>query len=471
MKNRKIRLIEYLKSLDSKELNRFSKLVSATYFNDHEGTKAAFGNIYYCISNKKSINRKTIFEAVYPNESYDSQKVSNILTYLMRLFETFIQDEYQPQLDFSKLSLLSFLAEKRLDTYFDRTAAAFHVEDKHPITSFYTYQFIEQYQLDKRKRTDFQSLQQSNMALDAFYFKEKFKAGCRMLSYKNVVSGEFNFMLFDQFEEQLKSMDDLLNNHLLLKLYFLSYQMIKYDTPEIYQEIKTLLIHTDQKLDIEEQKDLYGYLQNFTIKQINKGNREFLSELFDIYMKMLENGVIYTDGYLSEWKYKNIITAGCRLNKMEWTRQFIEDYKERIKPSSRENAYKFNLASYYNFIGNHNETLNVLRDVQFSDIYYHLDTNVLLIKTYFALDEHELLLNLLDTFRIFILRNNKVSTYQKKLYKNLIKYTRQLSLLESKRAVLSSKEYEREKLKVYQQVSSRKNTIAIDWLLGVSGSS
>lgn len=466
MKNRKIRVIEYIKSLNPKELNQFSKLIKASYFNDHQGTKDAFKYIQKCIKKGDIITRDGIFNSVYGDETYDSQKVSNILTYIMRLFETFIRHKHQPQFNFEKINLLSFLAEKELDQYFDREASSFESENEHPISSFYTNQYIEQYQLNRKKRTDTKSLLHSNSALDAFYLKEKFKIGCKMLSHKNVISNEFNFILFDGLEQQLDALHSLLEQNIFLKLFFLSYKMIKYDEPEIYKKIKPLI--NSKEIDIDEKKELYGYLQNFTIKQINKGNREFLNDLFEIYKEILENGVIYSDGYLSEWRYKNIITAGCRLNKMEWTKNFIEDYKDKLKPERKENAYKFNLASYHNFNGNHNETLNVLRDVEFSDIYYHLDTNVLLIKTYFALDEHDLLLNLLDTFRIFILRNNKVSTYQKKLYKNLINYTKKLSLLESKKLIINSSEYRNQKSKIHQQITSQKNTIAIDWLLEVS---
>ncbi len=466
MKNRKIRLVEYLKTLDSKELNRFSKLINSPYFNDHEGTKDTFEYIRECLKKGKTTTRVEIFNSVFSNEIYDSQKVSNILSYLMRLFEIFIKHEQESKFNFEKLNLLSFLADKGLEQYFDRETASFESENTHPISAFYTNQFIEQYQLNRKKRTDSKSLQQSNFVLDIFYFKEKFKIGCKMLSHKNVVSGEFNFTLFDNLEKQLESLPELLDKNILLKLFFLSYKMIKYDESEIYQKIKPLI--NSPEIEIEEKKELYGYLQNFTIKQINKGNRKFLNHLFEIYKEIIQNGVIYSDGHLSEWKYKNVITAGCRLNKMEWTRQFIENYKDKLKPSSRENAYKFNLAAYHNFNGNHNETLNILRDVQFSDIYYHLDTNVLLIKTYFALGEHDLLLNLLDTFRIFILRNNKVSTYQKKLYKNLIKHTKKLSLLESKKNTIKLSEYKSSKLKLHQQISSQKYTIAIDWLLEMS---
>lgn len=465
---KKIRVIECIKSLDSKELKQLTKLINSSYFNEHKGTKDAYNHIIVSIKKNKQLDREALHAVVFPNESYNSQRISNVLSYIMKLFEQFIVQHYSLHLDFSKLSFLTFLDEKGLDSYYNKEAIQATKEAGHPLLSFYTHQLINKRQADRKKRTKTQSLEHSNSALDFFYFKEKFKLGCKMLSQKNVISSDFNFQLFDELEKYFDQNSDNLLDYFPMKLYFISYKMIKYDDTQIYLKVKNEIRLNGETLDTEDRQEVYAYLQNFSIKKINNGHTDFLNELFQIYQEIIGNEVIFSKGYLSQWEYKNIITAGCRLKKIKWTRNFIEVYKDKLKLDSRDNAYKFNLASFYNTLGKHHDTLSVLRNVQFSDIYYHLNTNVILIKTYVALQEHELLRNLLDTFRIFVLRNNKVSSYQKKLYKNLIRYVRKLSLLEEKKTLISHFEYLEKKKHLHEQISSNKNTIAIDWLLEVS---
>lgn len=92
---------------------------------------------------------------------------------------------------------------------------------------------------------------------------------------------------------------------------------------------------------------------------------------------------------MSQWDYKNIVYLGLRLEEYSWVKNFIIKYNEELDPKTRKNAMSYNMAYYHFFLNNYDETLTLLRSVEFSDVYYHLDSKSLLMKTYYELEETE----------------------------------------------------------------------------------
>jgi tetratricopeptide (TPR) repeat protein len=171
---------------------------------------------------------------------------------------------------------------------------------------------------------------------------------------------------------------------------------------------------------IEELKDLYSYAINYCIRRVNQGAPEFLDELFKQYLKSLEAGTLMDDGYLSPWAYKNLIGVGLRLKKFDWTEDFIRQYNEKLVPDFRANALHYNLAELYYYKKDHDQALTHLNKVEFSDIYYNLDTKKMMLKIYFELDEIDALLSLLASFKMFLKRTKLISAANKVAYLNFV---------------------------------------------------
>ena len=69
-----------------------------------------------------------------------------------------------------------------------------------------------------------------------------------------------------------------------------------------------------------------------------------------------------------------------------------------------------------------------LQDVEFAELTYNLDSKVLLLATYFEVEEWPAMASLADSFRTFLNRHEKDITVAKKLrYSNFIKYIKKLS--------------------------------------------
>ena len=172
---------------------------------------------------------------------------------------------------------------------------------------------------------------------------------------------------------------------------------------------------------------------------------------------MLVNEIIIAEGKLPEWFFKNIAMIGLRLKEYDWIEKFIFDYQHFLPEDVRQNAVTFNLAQLYFYQKKYDKVIEQLRNVEYEDIIYNFNSKTLLIATYFEMEEIDVLYSLMDTFRTFLNRRKDVPEQRRKLYINLIKFTKKLTNIspKNKKALLDLK----------QEVLETKNVASMNWLL------
>ena len=183
---------------------------------------------------------------------------------------------------------------------------------------------------------------------------------------------------------------------------------------------------------------MYNQYKNYCLIRINQGDQAFLDKLFELYQYQLERGLLLEEGVLSEWNYKNIVAAGIRLRQFEWVRKFIEDYKDSLTPEFKDNAYRFNLASYHLAMEEHHEAMLLLREVEYSDLRYNLGAKTMLLQSYYELQEYEPLVSLTESFRQVLMRDKTMSENFRKGYYNLFRFTRKAAYLRSRLEYLTA---------------------------------
>src|SRR5690606_395416 len=100
--------------------------------------------------------------------------------------------------------------------------------------------------------------------------------------------------------------------------------------------------------------------------------------------------------------------------------------KEKLAPKYRENAFTYNLAWLHFFRGEFRKTLRLLSNVEYMDVYYILDSKILLLKTYFVLEDADGFYSLADSFYVYLRRNALISSYQKPICLNFVKFAKKL---------------------------------------------
>lgn len=470
-------LIKIIKTFSRKEMTRFWEFAHSPYHNKHGEVRllTEYLNKVYPDFGEKKTNRNVLFGKLFPGEKFDQKRLALLFTYTLRLLEKFLSVEQLKSEDFhEKLYLLRRLRSKELFAFYDKKLPETErILRKKQSDGQNTYESV--FQLANEKDLYFNQLyrneHQRNLTekqrmFDLFYFSEKLKDACEMKLRSRILKMDFDLKMLKEVLEETENPENDFSKNAAIIVYSSIYKMLITPETSAYFETFTIIKQYEHRFPVSELQNIYNNLQNYCIRQINLGNQHFLKEVFKIYQFQLEKGWLLVDEFLPEWHYINIVTTGLRLEENDWVFKFIEEYKNLLKPPVVENAYSYNLASYYYNIKQFDKVLDLLIKVEYTDIRYNLTAKALLMRTYFDLDEEEAFLSLTDAFRQFLKRNRLISEFQKRGYYNLIKFARKVFQIKSSIG-FDSKEKLREDLKkLMSETEKSEGIFNQSWLEG-----
>ena len=469
------KLVKNLKKLDGKTRQRFKVYVNSPYFNQHKKTKTLLQYIYrHLDKNEQKLDRHLTFQKLFPGEPFSEQLLFNTMSSLKKLLHSFLaQQQYESRPFTEELYLLEYAyyhnqfdlltnrakhLDRQLSNYPFRDSDHYHARFRYLNTMAY-------YQVHHEDRSKTELLQALNDKLDRYYILEKLRHSCQLVTNELLINSQFEFSFLDEVLAYYRKEQDRFSEDLSIHLYYTILMSLREDeNPTHYQELKHLLKEKISHFSPREQSDLYSYANNFCVRQINKGYRDFQKELFELYQEGLTNGLIFTNGLLNEWNYKNITVLGCILGEFEWTERFLETYKERLPEKPRENSYNYNMAHLNYSKRNYSEALDHLLLVRFSDVKYHLNYNNLLLATYYALGDTEALISLLDTFRIYVIRNRKMTVDLKKQYTNFLRYAKKLTQIKQLPKSYGGTSKQEKFAALFLQIRQAENMVNRYWL-------
>ncbi|MEM6379640.1 MAG: hypothetical protein AAF705_15665, partial [Bacteroidota bacterium] len=281
-----------------------------------------------------------------------------------------------------------------------------------------------------------------------------------------LMNAKYDWTLLDDILKYLQDNTDQFKADSSIHLYYTILMSLRSsEDNHYYLRLKSMLVENVDQFSQLEKEDLYNFTNNYCIMQINRGKSEYQEELFELYQQGLESQVIYQNDILTEWNYKNIATLGAKLKRFDWTERFINEHKDKLPESQRENAYKYNLAYLYYTKGKYYDVLSNLLHVQYTDVKYHLSSSFLLLRTYYKLQDTEAMLGLIDTFRIYVLRNNQMTSDQKKSYINFLRLAKKLVLLKHQYHAFSKSEVRQKLADLREKVLNTENVINRYWLV------
>jgi len=431
------KLIQILRTLNKKEVSAFEKYISSPFFNVNKQVNKLFFILkpLHPEYGQKSILREKICKKTFEGEPENIQKLRYIMTDLTKLLEDFLAyREYDKQAISKKHLLLKSLNKRDLHKHYKQhLEEAYTLQEKNPfkdISYYYSQVLLEEdaYILSsvKKHRAIDSSLQNVVDNIDRHYLSKKLKYACEIINRQNILSAEYNLPFLEATIEFLKkhSFEDVP----AIAIYFQILLTLRESKKEQhYKKLKLLLTQHIDKFPQAELNDMYVFAQNYCIKQINVGNTDYLHELFDNYKILLEKKIIFDGKYIPQFDFKNIVTVALRLEEYDWVQDFILQNKINLRPDFRKNAINYNLARLHFSRKEYSGALKLLLAVEFTDVYYHLDSKALLLKTYYELDDIEPLFSLISTFKVYLRRNKLISDYQRTIYNNLIKFVNKLT--------------------------------------------
>ncbi len=460
--------ISLLKMLRSWDLIDFEKFVSSPFFNKNQNLLKLFSTLKKEHPNyhPDNIKKEKIFKKVFGNQKFDERKLRYLSSDLSKLLEEYIIYKSLKKDSFTqKTYLLKFYALHGLNKQYSQVEEELKKELTQTSlrdSDFYFKTFV----LDEIKynhtlinslRELDNNLQQLVNNLDYFYLSKKLKYTCEMLNRERILNINYEKHFYQEIKQLLEitNFEKIPSVEVYKDIFFM---YIKEKKSEMhYEYLISKLDNFSNSFSKEELTDLYLFAQNYCTQQINLGNGVYLNKIFDLFQKMLELELVFENGYIKPNLFKNIVTAGLRLEKYEWTENFIYEYKNRLEPRFMDNAFTYNLAWLHFAKKEYKKTLRLLSSTDYMDVYYLLDSKTLLLKTFYELNEYEPFYALCDSFYVYLRRNDTVSESKISLYKNFIRYIK---------AMMKAKEDGKkpsEKLK--DEIRTAKNSVDTPWLL------
>lgn len=420
----------------------------------------------------EQINKPVIHKAIYGKGPYEELRLNNLISDLVQLLYDYLSYLQLEQRETQKKALLlEALQSRGLYEQIPRQAKRYQkIQEKQPYRnqtyfwdSFLLYEELDQLSLSSGKRGYDVNLQRKNDMLDTFYACSKLSIACDMTSRNTVVNAGYQCFFLEEIIAEYRARPDL-HNQPVLQVYYKTLEMLQQQEETAhYFQLKELLDQHWRLFPARELRILYHYALNYGVKKINSGRREFYREILELYKILLEKKIIFKEGYLTQWTYINIVTAGIRLKEFNWTEEFINQYRSSLHPTEEHNVYTYNLAALYYAREDYTSALQLLHDVEFTDAFYHLSAKIIQLKSYYDLQETEPFFSLAEATRIYITRNRQLSEYQKRSNANFLKLATRLLQLRLRSSGMTQKEREQQTQRIHQQLES-KNVANKGWI-------
>lgn len=458
------KLFNLFESLNSAEKRSCSKLINSPFFNQKEDIT----QLWNWLMKRKQQKKRDIptaqeaFKLIYPKSVYKDAKWRHLQSQLIALIEkSLVQKQLQDNPIQADLQLASIYGQKNLPLHlahvFRRTAERIAQLPKDRNYYYYHYQLEwEKYAaIESTERGGKKNLENIETSMDVYLISSKLRLACVMEAHKTVSNIEYDTTFLTLILAYLEG-------HSMLKipaigLYYYCYKSLSSGTESDFRAFRKTLEQQEEDIPNEERMVFLLLAINYCIKQLNSGNQRYILEALELYQIGLQTKILFSEGYLSRFAYKNITALALKLKRFDWVEIFIDQYATRLKTEYREANRNYNLARLYFTQKEFKKAMPLLAQVDDSDLLLKLDSKVMLLKMYFEMEEYNALDNLMTSFRILLLRKKKIIGYHQQHYLNMLRFFRKMIRLNP---------YDKEAVERFKmEVTNHSSVIEREWIL------
>ena len=423
------------------QTNEWDELIRFISFHSPRIRKDVFFVLDVIRKNDKNLtglNRKEIHRQAFPMDEFDDKRIRYILTDINKfIFDYFSYKQLMANSAERNALLLSELANRNCKKTFEKT---YNSQLKRlnesgradSDTLYYRYQLHAlkaKAELGSGKRSS-DVFEESSLYLDNYFVAKKLQISAEKINLNYILKKEWNDPFLETILEQIDL--GLFDSSPYIKLYRLIIESLTDQKNEaVFEKLKAQVPELIGRLPETELSDLYQYLLNYCIRRINAGRLSFQDELLAVYRSALDHGALFTDGRISQWDFKNVVTIALRTKQIAYAREFIYTYKPSLPADQRTNAIAYNLANLHFAEQDYRSAIKQLQLVDLDDVFYRLDARSILLKSYYELNDTDALHYHATAFRTMLNRNRRISDHQRTLYLNLIKHTLALTKVAS----------------------------------------
>lgn len=436
------KLVSLLQTFTKYELNRFRKFLLSPYLNDQEDLTRLFEIVNEALRKDEAslseLGKEAVWKALYPKERYDDVHLRRLASDLTQAALRFLVEEARKQDPLAEALELQKVLEK---SELQKHLAGVERQIKKQLESaegqsawYYLAQFrLHWNQYNRASKvvatTDFmEKLLPADQSLECFYVVQKLKFYVAWLIFRGFRSTEQELEVIPGFWEHIRQPQ--FETVPLVSIY--QDVILCLTEPNEEGHFKNLMAHLEKfasKLAKVDLRECYQIAQSYCAFKLNQGRIDYYPIFFRIIQSVIELGILLENSQLSEGDFKNIVTVSLGSGEYDWAEKFIEEYSIYLPSGIRENARTFNLAYLFFHQKKYSKVIELLRNVEYSDVAYALGAKLILLQTYYESGEYLAMDSLIDSFRNFIRRNKVMSKNQKRAHNNFLNFVKKLTSL------------------------------------------
>ncbi len=465
---RNTKLYSILEYFDKQERARLRKFLNSPYFNKNQTLVALFDLLAADIQSdkKQRLEKEDVWILLGLEKEFDDVRFRKYYSDLLKLIEDFLRLQvYEADPVRQAADLIKAIGYKKMEKLYNsamKNARRLSTEQPYRHAHYHLQQYLIELYYYKLMEFETRRSERANMEeisdnLDAFFLAEKLRLYASALTQQQYVAQEYRIKFMDEILAYLRQSNEHLHTPAVAVYFQVLLTVSEQDRVEHYFKLKELLDQYGLYFPKDEALELYGSAINYCIRKINRGQQEFLEELFILYNQLIDKEIIFLNDEFSPWDFRNIVVIALRLGRYEWVEKFIHDFNHKIPEIYRDNAVTYNLAQLYFYQKKYDKVIEQLRNVEYEDATYNLNSKTMLLTTYYETEEFEPLYSLFESFRTYLNRQKELPQYRKEQYKNLIKFTKKLTrIMPGDKAALQ---------KLKDEINATGNVASLSWLM------
>jgi hypothetical protein len=431
----KTRLWELWLQLTPPERRQMALWVASPFFNQQANLVLLAEYLNQCIKVQQPPDTQVVFARIFPNQPYHDPKMRVLNSDLLALTERYLIWQEQERQQQEAVLLSAAYRRRGLERHFQaamREARHSVQQQAYRHADYYECQQSiawEQYQFSViRHRTEVLNLQENSDLMDTVFVLRKLRLACLMLSHQAVFSTQYQMGVL--LDTVLVHAEHHAPANPSISLYYDCYCFLKGmpDAALHFARFRETLQAHQSCFPTDELRTLFLLAINYGIKRINETRPEWLSNTLELYRSALDLQLLLENGHLSRHAFNNICAIALRLSEMDWTEQFILQYKNKLERPYREAAASLNLARLAYQRRDFATALLHLQRSDYSDLINNLMAKTLLLKIYYETHAFDSLESHLASMQNYIRRHTSIG-YHRTNFTKIIHYTKALMQL------------------------------------------
>ena len=417
------------------QLNRFEKFIKSPYLNPNLTVITLF-KIFKREFNKgidACLDNKTIFSELYPKQAFNNQKLRLLYSDTFKIYKSFLSLEENPFYKTDNLYLAQHFNTSEKQNLYQRSLIKLekNLEKQNVRNANY---FLQKYSIAKekydslttKKRLKVVPFNKIMSSFDLYYYIEKLRQGCILIADKNTALNNISEPNLFFVLQSVDSAPSMLNQHPTLAIYYFCFKALSnIEVDTYYQNFRKLLFENIDLFEKNESRELLIMGINYCAKRINDLELKYINEVFLIYKLGFEKNILIGNNSISPFTFKNALTVAIEIGDIDWAENFLNTYADYLPASQKDSVQKYGHAKILISKGEITKAKRLLAQFHSDDILLNLSSKMLLIQLYIEEKQFELLANLLDNMNVYINRKKNMP-YQKKHYKEVIKFTKKI---------------------------------------------